>query len=110
MDKHKSKFIIFSIAIFGVLLAAMSIAASILILSLGTQFKTLMLSLAVIGILVALFQIYVYIQVLQYKDWARIAAIVLGIIGILTVPLGTFFGMAVIYFFRFDKEVKKVFQ
>lgn len=109
MKQGAAKATVRIISLIGVVLAALSAAASIVILSVGTQFNTLMLTLAGAGLVFSVAQIVIYANVLMFKHWARIAAIILGVLGILTVPIGTFFGMAVIYFFRFDKGVKQLF-
>ena len=122
MDAKTCKTIVLVIAILGIVFSGLGILSSLALLGLGGLlgaelpglqagiFGGLAAGMAVVGLLISLFTLYVYLMVLKYKNWARIAAIILAVISLLSFPFGTIFGAAVIYFFGFNKDMKKLFK
>ncbi len=71
---------------------------------------------ALFGLIVALvflyavFAVVVGIGLIRLEAWARIPGIVLGAISLFSIPIGTALGVLDIYFFGFDKDVRKIFK
>jgi len=83
---------------------------------LGTQLEGMMGmgglvgGMAIVGLILGALQIYIWVMVLKYVNWARIVALIFGVLSLLSIPLGTIFGIAVIYFLGFNKDVTKLFR
>lgn len=120
MDKKQATLVVKVLAIIGIIFGALRLLASLAFMGMGAFMGLqmegmmglggLMGGFAIVGLLLASFQIFVWFMVLKYVNWARIVAIILGVISLISVPIGTIFGIAVIYFLGFNKDVVKLFR
>lgn len=86
----------------GALFPAAALAPSIL--------AKFILGVGVFLLIVTVLDIFVGYGLWRHKNWARITAIVLSVLGLLSFPIGTIFGIVVIYLFAFNKDVKNLFK
>ena len=77
---------------------------------LGGFFGGLLAVLGVVLIVYGVLDLFVGWGLWKHKNWARITAIVLGVLGLISFPIGTIFGILVIYFFGFNEDVKGLFK
>ena|SRR3989338_2131023 len=77
---------------------------------LGGFFGGLLAVLGVVLIIYGVLDLFVGWGLWKHKNWARITAIVLGVLGLISFPIGTIFGILVIYFFGFNEDVKGLFK
>ncbi len=77
---------------------------------LGGLFAGLAVLVSVVTIIFAALGAFVGYGLWQFKNWAKITAIVLAVISLLNFPFWTIFGIAVIYLFGFNDDVKRQFS
>jgi hypothetical protein len=79
----------------------------------GGGLAALFASIGIVGALIiiaiSVFEIFVGINLQQYKSWARTAQTVLAILGILSFPIGTAFGVYVLWVL-FNSEIIPLFK